>query len=259
MEPSAPRRVVQTRARGERAPALRPVPTGPLRTLVVLPTYNELRNLPVVVAAIRKHLDTDILVVDDASPDGTGQEADRMAAADPRLFVLHRSGKQGLGTAYLAGFRHAIEHGYHRVFEMDADLSHDPADLPRLLVASHDADLVIGSRYVRGGSTEGWTLPRRVLSRGANLYARLFLGGAVRDWTGGYRCFDVAALASIDFAGIAAQGYAFQVEMAWRFVRAGFRVAEVPIRFIDRAVGASKMDGRIAREALWLVPRLRWK
>ncbi len=259
MDQPARERLAREPALQERAPALRPVPASPLRSLVVLPTYNELRNLPVVVAAIRKHFDTDILVVDDGSPDGTSQEADRMAAADPRLFVLHRTGKQGLGTAYLAGFRHAIEHGYHRVFEMDADLSHDPADLPRLFAASHDADLVIGSRYVRGGSTEGWTLPRRMLSRGANLYARLFLGGRVRDWTGGYRCFDVAALKNIDFAGIAAQGYAFQVEMAWRFVRAGFRVAEVPIRFIDRAVGTSKMDGRIAREALWLVPRLRWK
>jgi dolichol-phosphate mannosyltransferase len=259
MDLPASERPAGERTREERGPLLRPVPAAPLRCLVVLPTYNERQNLPVVVAAIRERFETDILVVDDGSPDGTGQEADRMAARDPRLLVLHRTGKQGLGTAYLAGFGHAIQHGYDRVFEMDADLSHDPADLPRLLQASLDADLVIGSRYVRGGSTEGWTFRRRLLSRGANLYARLFLGGRVRDWTGGYRCFDVAALRTIDFGGIAAQGYAFQVEMAWRFVKAGLRVTEVPIRFIDRAVGTSKMDGGIAREALLLVPRLRWK
>ncbi len=230
---------------------------SPWRTLVVIPTYNEKDNLEPIVRAIHKYLDTDILVVDDGSPDGTGNIADRLAAADKRIHVLHRTGKQGLGTAYIAGFRFAIERAYERVCEMDADFSHAPWDLPRLVFASADAPLVIGSRYVPGGCTVGWELKRRLLSRGANLYTRTVLGSGIKDNTAGFRCFHTAALAKLDLSAVHAQGYAFQIEMAFRMVRAGFRVKEVPIHFVDRRVGKSKMDGKIAREALLLVPRLR--
>ncbi len=244
-----------------RAQGRGPVPTRPhrakRRTLVVIPTYNEKDNLEPVVRAIHSYLDTDILVVDDGSPDGTGAIADRLAAADPRIHVLHRQGKQGLGTAYIAGFRFAIEHGYERACEMDADFSHAPWDLPRLVFAAEHADLVIGSRYVKGGNTVGWDFRRRLLSRGATLYARAVLSSGIRDNTAGFRCFATAALQRLDLAAVSAQGYAFQIEMAFRMVRAGFRVQEIPIHFVDRRVGASKMDGKIAREALLLVPKLR--
>jgi dolichol-phosphate mannosyltransferase len=231
--------------------------TPPWRTLVVVPTFNEKDNLQPIVRAIHAFLDCDVLVVDDGSPDGTGAIADGLAAADPRVHVLHRQGKQGLGTAYVAGFRFAIERGYQRVCEMDADFSHAPQDLPRLVFASGDAELVIGSRYVRGGCTVGWDWKRRMLSRGANLYARLVLASGIRDNTAGFRCFHVDALKALDLAAVGAQGYAFQIEMAFRIVRAGFRVKELPIHFVDRRVGKSKMDGKVAREALLLVPRLR--
>ncbi|MBL9080073.1 MAG: polyprenol monophosphomannose synthase [Planctomycetes bacterium] len=230
---------------------------APWRTLVVIPTYNEKDNLEAIVAAIHAYLDCDVLVVDDGSPDGTGAIADRLAAADPRVQVLHRQGKQGLGTAYIQGFRFAMERGYERVCEMDADFSHAPWDLPRLVHASRDADLVIGSRYVRGGNTVGWDFRRRLLSRGANLYARCVLWSGIRDNTAGFRCFHTETLRGLDLAAVSAQGYAFQIEMAFRVVRAGRRVREIPIHFVDRRVGKSKMDGRIAREALLLVPRLR--
>lgn len=257
-EPAARAAAEQGRARG-----LGPVPlqphTVPWRTLVVIPTYNEKQNLEPLVATIWRYLDVDILVVDDGSPDGTGAIADRMAAADPRLHVLHRRGKQGLGTAYLAGFRHAIDRGYERVCEMDADFSHAPWDLPRLVFASRDADLVIGSRYVPGGCTVGWGLMRRLLSRGANVYTRAILASRVRDNTAGFRCYHTAALAQLDLSAVQSQGYSFQVEMAFRMVRAGFRVKEIPVHFVDRCNGRSKMDGRIAREALLLVPQLRWR
>lgn len=240
-----------------------PLPTRPhrlgQRCLVVIPTYNEKDNVEAIVRDALAYLDTDVLVVDDGSPDGTGELADRLAAGDPRVQVLHRSGKQGLGTAYLAGFARAAAQGYELVFEMDADFSHAPWDLPRLAFASSDAELVIGSRYVQGGCTVGWDLKRRLLSRGANLYTRLILGSGIRDNTAGFRCFHTAALQQLDLAAVGAQGYAFQIEMAFRMVRAGFRVREVPIHFIDRRVGKSKMDGRIAREALLLVPKLRSK
>ena len=241
-----------------------PLPTRPhqppWRTLVVIPTYNEKDNLESIVRAIHDYLDTDVLIVDDGSPDGTGAIADRLAAADPRIHVLHRQGKQGLGTAYLAGFAFAFERGgYERVCEMDADFSHAPWDLPRLVMASEHHELVIGSRYVRGGCTIGWDFKRRMLSRGANLYTRLWLSSGIRDNTAGFRCFHTKALQQLDLASISAQGYAFQIEMAFRMVRAGFKVREVPIHFIDRQVGKSKMDGKIAREALLLVPRLRGK
>lgn len=244
-----------------RAAGMGPTPTRPhtppWRTLVVVPTYNEKDNLEPLLRAIHAFVDVDVLVVDDGSPDGTGAIADRLAAADSRVQVLHRQGKQGLGTAYIAGFRFAIERGYERVCEMDADFSHAPWDLPRLIFASRDAALVIGSRYVRGGCTVGWDWKRRALSRGANLYARAILASGIRDNTAGFRCFHVEALRALALDAVAAQGYAFQIEMAFRTVRAGFRVLEIPIHFVDRAVGKSKMDGRIAREALLLVPRLR--
>jgi dolichol-phosphate mannosyltransferase len=239
-----------------------PVPSRPhsfqLRTLVVVPTYNERDNLEPIVREILAYLDTDILVVDDHSPDGTGELADRLAAENPRIQVLHRPGKQGLGTAYLAGFAMAIAQNYDRVFEMDADFSHPPWDLPRLCAASLDADLVLGSRYVKGGSTIGWDLKRRMLSRGANLYARTILTTGVRDMTGGFRCYRVPALAKLDLSRVNGKGYAFQIEMVFRMVRAGCSVREIPIHFVDRRVGQSKMDAKIAREALWLVPKLRF-
>ncbi len=233
--------------------------TAPWRTLVVIPTYNEKDNLEAIVTAIHTYLDTDILIVDDGSPDGTGAIADRLAAGDARIHVLHRQGKQGLGTAYLAGFAFALQRGYERICEMDADFSHAPWDLPRLVMASKDSELVIGSRYVRGGCTVGWDFRRRLLSRGANLYARLSIGSGIRDNTAGFRCFHAAALGKLDLAAVSAQGYAFQIEMAYRMVRAGFSVREIPIHFIDRQVGKSKMDGKIAREALLLVPKLRFR
>lgn len=236
----------------------RPHPV-PWRTLVVVPTYNERDNVAPIVHAVRGYLDCDVLIVDDGSPDGTGEIADRLAAAHPGVHVLHRPGKQGLGTAYLRGFAFAAERGYERVCEMDADFSHAPWDLPRLVHASRDAELVIGSRYVPGGCTVGWDFRRRLLSRGANLYARLLLGSGIRDNTAGFRCFHTAALQQLDLDGVHAQGYAFQIEMAFRMVRAGFRVLEIPIHFVDRRVGHSKMSGGIAREALLLVPRLRFR
>ncbi len=238
-----------------------PVPTrahkAPWRTLVVIPTYNEKDNVEPIVQALHSYLDCDVLIVDDGSPDGTGEIADRMASADSRIHVLHRLGKQGLGTAYIAGFGFAMERDYERVCEMDADFSHAPWDLPRLVYASEKAELVIGSRYVKGGCTVGWGFRRRMLSRGANLYARMILGSGIRDNTAGFRCFHVAALRQLDLDAVHAQGYAFQIEMAFRMKRRGFQVLEVPIHFVDRRVGQSKMDGAIAREALLLVPRLR--
>lgn len=229
----------------------------PWRTLVIIPTFNERENLEPIVRAIHRYVDCDVLIVDDNSPDGTGEIAARLAAADDRIHALRRAGKQGLGTAYIAGFRFAIERGYERVCEMDADFSHAPWDLPRLLAASADAELVIGSRYVPGGCTVGWDFRRRLLSRGANLYARFWLRTGIRDNTAGYRCFHVDALRQLDLTSVAAHGYAFQIEMAYRMRRAGCRIAELPIHFVDRQVGRSKMDGRVAREALLLVPQLR--
>lgn len=240
-----------------------PVPSRPhrppWRTLVVIPTYNEKGNVEKIVGSVRSFLDCDVLIVDDGSPDGTGDIADRMSAESPHVHVLHRSGKQGLGTAYLAGFDFAAKNGYERVCEMDADFSHAPWDLPRLVFASSNADLVIGSRYVPGGCTVGWSLRRRLLSRGANLYARILLGSGIRDNTAGFRCFRTEALQELDLQSVKAEGYAFQIEMAYRMVRRGFRVREIPIHFVDRVLGKSKMSGKIAREALMLVPKLRWR
>lgn len=223
------------------------------RVTVVIPTYNERENLPHVSAAVLLH-GYRLLVVDDGSPDGTGALADEIAADQPRMSVLHRPGKQGLGPAYAAGFDRALADGAEVIVEMDADFSHDPADLPRL-VAGIDggADLVIGSRYVPGGATPDWPAGRRLISKGGNLYARMMLGIPVRDATAGFRAFRAGALQELPYRSAQASGYGFQVEMAWRAVEAGLTVREVPITFRDRRVGQSKMGTGIVLEAMALV------
>jgi dolichol-phosphate mannosyltransferase len=224
------------------------------RVLVVIPTYNEAENLEEITTRVHGAEPTvEILVVDDASPDGTGEIADRLAAADPRVHVLHRTGKQGLGAAYVAGFGWARERGYDVVVEMDADGSHAPEQLPGLLAALRTADVVLGSRWVPGGRVVNWPLRRMALSRGANLYTRLALGLPVRDATGGYRAYRTPVLDKIDIDSVVSQGYCFQVDLAWRSYRQGLRVVEVPITFTDRERGASKMSPAIVREALWRV------
>jgi len=236
------------------------------RPLVVLPTYNEAENLDRVLPRILADAPGfDVLVVDDASPDGTGALADAWAARSERVHVLHRPAKAGLGRAYLAGFRWglAAQADYTHLCEMDADLSHDPADLPRLLAATRpdgaDADLAIGSRYVEGGGVSGWGLGRRVLSRGGGLYAKMLLRLPVEDPTSGFRCFRRRVLESLALGDVECQGYGFQVEMTLRVVRAGFRIVEVPIHFTDRTRGTSKMTPGIAVEAALFVLRLRWR
>jgi len=229
------------------------------RVLVILPTYNERDNLAPMVAAVHEQLpDADLLVIDDGSPDGTGELADRLAAADARLEVVHREGKLGLGTAYLLGFRHAIERHYDYVFEMDADFSHDPRSLPGLLAAARGgADLVIGSRWVTGGGTVNWGLQRRLLSRGGSFYARTILGVGVNDLTSGFKCFRRTTLERLDLDRVRSEGYSFQIEMTYRVLQAGMRVAEVPITFVDRRVGQSKMSRAIFLEAVAMVWKLR--
>lgn len=227
---------------------------GPDGVLVVIPTYDERENLGPIVARLHAALpDAHVLVVDDASPDGTGALADEMAAANPRVHVLHRPGKEGLGTAYLAGFAWALRSDYPVIVEMDADGSHPPEDLPLMIEALADADLVLGSRYVAGGSVVNWPAQRLWLSRAANLYSRLALGVDVRDITSGYRAFRRQVLAEIDLAEVSSQGYCFQVDVTWRVVQAGFRVREVPITFTERERGTSKMNPGIVAEALWRV------
>jgi dolichol-phosphate mannosyltransferase len=231
---------------------------------LVLPTYNEAENLeaitqrvlPQLAATGREHR---VLIVDDNSPDGTGRIADRLAAEHPQVEVLHRPGKGGLGPAYLAGFERALAGGAELVLEMDADFSHDPADLPRLIAASDRADLVLGSRYVVGGGVAEWGLLRRVVSRVGSAYARLVLGVGVRDLTGGFKCFRRAVLEGLELDRVHANGYAFQIELTYRAVRAGFSVEEVPIVFRNRRVGESKMTPDIALEAIWKVPSLRFR
>jgi dolichol-phosphate mannosyltransferase len=226
---------------------------------VILPTYEEVENLAAVVGGVRAAVaGAHVLVVDDGSRDGTAELADELAAADPLVRVLHRPRKAGLGRAYTAGFDVALAEGAELVIEMDADLSHDPADLPRLIAAAGEADLVLGSRYAPGGGIENWGLERHVLSRAGCSYARRVLGVDVRDLTGGFKCFRAAALKAIDYASAGAEGYVFQVELTWRVLRAGLTVAEVPIRFRERRLGRSKMSARIAREAVWRVPALRF-
>ena len=223
---------------------------------VVVPTYNELDNLEALVGAVLVH-GYRVLVVDDGSPDGTGHLADRIAKTQQLVSVLHRPAKEGLGPAYAAGFKQARAQGAEVVCEMDADFSHDPSDLPRLVqaVTAGNADLAIGSRYVSGGSTPDWPLFRRLLSKGGNLYARLMLGLSVRDSTAGFRAFRVGPLATLEPETCQASGYGFQVEMAWRAAQQGLRIVEIPIVFRDRVYGESKMKGRIVIEAMWLVTK----
>ncbi len=235
--------------------------TGPgdRRALVCLPTYNERDNVgPMVEAILGAAPVADVLVIDDDSPDGTGEVADALAAANRRVQVLHRARKEGLGKAYLAGFAWALERGYRLVLEMDADFSHDPRHLPALLAAAERADLVLGSRYVPGGGIENWGLGRRLLSRGGSLYARLILGIHIRDLTGGFKCFRREVLEAVDLPTVECSGYAFQIELTWRALRKGFRVVEVPIVFSDRRVGQSKMSRRIVLEAVRKVWSIRF-
>jgi len=231
-----------------------------MMTLVVVPTYNERENLVGLAQAILAvdHV-LDVLVVDDNSPDGTGSLAESLAQETSRLHVLHRPAKHGLGTAYLAGFRHALARNYSCVVEMDADLSHDPADLPRLLapIRSGAADLTLGSRWVSGGGTRNWPLWRQLLSRGGSWYARTILGVGVRDLTGGYKCFHRRVLESLDLAAVRSSGYSFQIELTSRALRAGFRVQEIPIIFTERLHGRSKISWGIVAEAVGAVWRLR--
>jgi len=228
-----------------------------------VPTYDERENVEPLVRALGDVLDLErdrVLVIDDGSPDGTGEIAERLAGELPWLDVLHRARKEGIGRAYLAGFDRALETDAELVLEMDCDFSHDPADVRRLIAACESgADLALGSRWVDGGGTENWGLLRRLISRGGSLYARVVLGVGVRDLTGGFKCFRRAVLETIDRDAIAARGYGFQIEGTYRALRAGFRVVEVPITFVDRRVGESKMSGAIVLEAMRQVPVLRWK
>jgi dolichol-phosphate mannosyltransferase len=235
---------------------------NPPRAVVCLPTYNERENLEAMVRALEEVLDTSqdsVLVIDDGSPDGTGEIADRLGQELPWVSVLHREQKQGIGPAYVAGFRKALAGGAELVLEMDCDFSHDPRDVPRLIEAASDADLVVGSRYVEGGGTENWGLVRRFVSRGGCVYAQVLLGVPVRDLTGGFKCFRRIALETIDLDALSAHGYAFQIETTYRVLRAGLLVKEIPIRFVDRRVGDSKMTGSIVAEAMLKVPVLRWR
>jgi dolichol-phosphate mannosyltransferase len=232
---------------------------GELRTVICLPTYNERENLePMVRALGGVDLEgLEVLVIDDASPDGTGEIADRLSAELTWVHVLHRERKEGLGPAYLAGFRRALELGADLVFELDCDFSHDPAEVPRLVAAADEADLVLGSRYVPGGGTRNWGLLRRFISRGGSLYAQALLQLGIRDLTGGFKCYRRKVLETIDLDAISSLGYAFQIETTYRALRAGFRVVEVPITFADREVGGSKMSKAIVLEAVWKVPLMR--
>jgi dolichol-phosphate mannosyltransferase len=230
-----------------------------VRRVICLPTYNERENLESMVRALGGlGLEgLEVLVIDDSSPDGTGEIADRLAAVLPWVYVLHRERKEGLGPAYLAGFARALELGADFVFEMDCDFSHDPTDVLRLATAAEEADLVLGSRYVSGGGTRNWGLVRRFISRGGSLYAQVLLQLGIRDLTGGFKCYRRAVLETIDLSAIDSRGYAFQIETTYRAIRAGFRVVEIPITFADREVGGSKMSKSIVVEAIWKVPALR--
>jgi dolichol-phosphate mannosyltransferase len=234
------------------------------RAWLILPTYNEAENIEAIVAAALPQLASTglehrILIVDDGSPDGTGAIADRLAAENETVEVLHRPGKGGLGPAYLAGFERALAGGADFVLEMDSDFSHDPADLPRLIAAAGDADLVLGSRYVPGGGVTDWGFLRRLVSRGGSAYARIVLRVPVRDLTGGFKCFRRRVLEGLDLGNVHANGYAFQIELTYHAARAGFSVTEVPIVFRNRLKGESKMTPDIALEAAWMVPFLRFR
>jgi len=227
-----------------------------VRIVMVIPTYNEVENLEPLLSRLHAACPgVDALVVDDGSPDGTGDLADQLAAADARISVLHRTRKEGLGAAYLHGFRVALDAGYDAIGEMDADGSHQPEELPRLVAALESADLVIGSRWVPGGTIVNWPRRREWLSRGANTYARLLLGAPVRDLTAGYRLFRRSALETIGLDTVASHGYVFQTDLAWRVLQSGLRVVEVPIEFVERERGDSKMDGSVAWESLTRITR----
>ncbi|MBA8953423.1 polyprenol monophosphomannose synthase [Actinomadura namibiensis] len=232
------------------------IPAALGRVLVIIPTYNERDNVEKIVGRVRAAVPAvDVLVVDDNSPDGTGELADAMAAADSQVKVMHRTAKDGLGAAYIAGFRWALERGYDVMVEMDADGSHQPEELPRLLTALQDADLVIGARYVSGGKTENWPLSRQLISRGGNTYVRLMLGTPLRDATAGYRAFRAATLEKIGLDGVNSRGYCFQIDLARRALRQGLRVVEVPVTFVERVHGTSKMSRDIVAEAMLNVTR----
>jgi dolichol-phosphate mannosyltransferase len=230
-----------------------------VRACVCLPTYNERENIEPMLRALGGVLGQDdrVLVIDDNSPDGTGSRADALAAELGYVEVLHRERKEGLGPAYLAGFRRALDSGAKFVIEMDCDFSHDPSDVPRLLEAAKTADIALGSRYVPGGGVENWGALRRLISAGGSLYARIVLGIPVRDLTGGFKCIRRGVLESTDLSAIRSRGYAFQIELTYRAIRQGFTVREIPIRFVDREVGGSKMSRTIVLEAIWKVPLLR--
>ena len=234
-----------------------------MRAMVCLPTYNERENLEPMVRALGEQLDIErdkVLVIDDNSPDGTGRAADALADELPWVEVLHRPGKAGLGPAYIAGFRRALAAGAELLLEIDCDFSHDPKDVPRLIASCETgADLTLGSRWVKGGGTVNWGTGRTLVSRGGSIYARTILGVGVRDLTGGFKCFRRAVLEGIDLDAIAAKGYGFQIEATYRALRAGFKVVEIPITFVDRRVGESKMDGSIVVEAMLQVPALRYR
>ena len=224
------------------------------RIVVIIPTFNERESLAAIVGRVRSSVpEVEILIIDDNSPDGTGAIADELAAAEPKVQVMHRLGKEGLGAAYLAGFSWALQNSFDVVVEMDADGSHQPEQLPRLLAALRGADLVLGTRWIAGGGTENWSKGREILSRGGNFYTRTMLGVPLHDATGGYRAFRADTLRKLDLHDVASQGYCFQVDLAWRAVQRGLVVTEVPITFVERAAGTSKMSQRIVVEALWRV------
>lgn len=231
------------------------------RALVIVPTYNEASNIRLIVPEIlSQDQRIDVLVVDDNSPDGTGQIADELAGQNQRIHVLHRDGKQGLGTAYVAGFKWALDRDYEYIFEMDADYSHDPKHLPEFLAAAQEADLVLGSRYLNGRVTvANWPMTRLLLSYFANIYARIVTGHKLWDATGGFKCFRRKVLSSIELDSVRSNGYSFQIEMSFRAKRKGFKIREIPILFVDRTDGESKMSGAIVREAVWMVWRLRFQ
>ena len=230
------------------------------QALILIPTYNEIENLEKALSAVHHHVpQAHILVIDDQSPDGTGDLADRLAEADERIKVLHRQAKEGLGRAYLAGFTWALDHDYELIFEMDADLSHPAEAIPRMIAAAEaGADLVLGSRWVKGGGVVGWPLKRKILSRGGSLYARLILGAAIKDFTGGFKCFKRETLLKLELDQVNTVGYGFQIDLTWRALQRGLEVKEVPIIFTDRVAGKSKMSTAIFKEALWLVWKLRF-
>jgi len=229
-----------------------------MKALVLIPTYNERANLvPLMKQIFSEGLPLEVLIIDDHSPDGTGAVADELAAADPRVHVMHRAGKMGLGSAYVAGFRYALERDYDAVFEMDADFSHNPDSLPEFLRELENADLVVGSRYLHGVTVVNWPLKRLVLSYGANVYSRIITGIPIKDLTGGYKCFRRQVLESLDLSRVKSDGYGFQIEINYKAWRKGFRIREIPILFVDRRAGESKMNQRIVWEAAWMVWRLR--